>query len=96
MGTISIADELLLNVTHDRQIDFLLPGVKPTNSYIQIPICFSVSFRGDKLARVRVYFDPASVMKQAGLTEKDLAVRGREITKKLEDDSFKIDSMVAP
>lgn len=96
VGTNSIVDELLLNITHDRPIEFLLPGVKPTNSYIQIPICFSVSFRGDKLARARAYFDLASLMKQTGLTEADLAVWGREETKKLENDSFKIDSKVAP
>jgi len=32
-----VVDELVLSFTHDREIDFILPGVPPTGRYIELP-----------------------------------------------------------
>jgi carboxymethylenebutenolidase len=32
-----VVDELVLSFTHNREIDFILPGVPPTGRYIELP-----------------------------------------------------------
>jgi carboxymethylenebutenolidase len=37
IGEDQVVDELVLSFTHDREIDFILPGVPPTGRYIELP-----------------------------------------------------------
>ena len=46
---------------------WLFPGVPPTHRKITMDIVVVVQFRGDKLACERIYWDHASVLRQAGL-----------------------------
>jgi len=34
IGKDQVVDELILSFTHDREIDFVLPGVSPTGRYV--------------------------------------------------------------
>ena len=67
MGDGQIVDEIRTTFTHDRPMEWFLPGVPPTHRRIEIDIVAVVQFRGDKIARERIYWDQASVLRQAGL-----------------------------
>jgi carboxymethylenebutenolidase len=67
VGDGQLVDELHLRFTHDRPMEWFLPGVPPTNAPIDINIVAVVQFRGDKLACERIYWDHATVLRQVGL-----------------------------
>jgi carboxymethylenebutenolidase len=67
VGDGQLVDELHMVFTHDRPMDWLLPGVPPTGRRISLDVVVVVQFRGDKLATERIYWDHASVLRQAGL-----------------------------
>ena len=84
VGTDRIVDELIFCFTHDREIDWMLPGVAPTGKYVEVPLVAIVCFRGDKLYHEHIYWDQASVLVQLGLLKRDgLPVVGIESAQKL-------------
>ena len=38
IGADRVVDEMLFSFTHDREIDWMLPGVKPTGKRVEIPL----------------------------------------------------------
>jgi carboxymethylenebutenolidase len=86
VGPDRVIEEKVFCFTHTIEMDWLLPGVKPTGRYIEIPLVVVVSFRGDKLYNEHIYWDQASVLAQAGLLDpKGLPVAGAEQARKLLD-----------
>jgi carboxymethylenebutenolidase len=84
VGTDRIVDELIFCFTHDREIDWMLPGIPPTGKYVEVPLVAIVCFRGDKLYHEHIYWDQASVLVQLGLLKRDgLPVVGIESAQKL-------------
>lgn len=89
VGADRVVDELLFCFTHDREIDWMLPGVKPTGKYVEIPLVAIVCFRGDKLYNEHIYWDQASVLVQIGLLDPTgLPVAGVETARKLIDETL--------
>lgn len=90
VGTDRVVDEMLFCFTHDREIDWMLPGIPPTGRYVEVPLVAIVNFRGDKLYHEHIYWDQASVLVQIGLLEPAHvpAVAGRETAQKLIDPSL--------
>jgi carboxymethylenebutenolidase len=87
IGADRIVDEMLFCFTHDIEIDWMLPGVKPTGKYVEIPLVAIVNFRGDKLYHEHIYWDQASVLVQIGLLDpKGLPTAGIETAKKIVDE----------
>lgn len=88
VGADRIVDEHILCFTHDRRIDWMLPGIPPTGKYVEIPLIAIVSFRGDKLYNEHIYWDQASVLAQVGLLDStQLPIVGAECARKLLDPS---------
>jgi len=88
IGDNRIVDELIFCFTHDREIDFLLPGVAPTHKYVEVPLVAIVTFEGDKIANEHIYWDQASVLVQIGLLDPmGLPVAGVETARKVLDRS---------
>lgn len=56
IGTDRVVDEMLFCFTHTREIDWMLPGIKPTGKYVEIPLVAIVCFRGDKLYNEHIYW----------------------------------------
>ena len=84
-----LVDEMLFCFTHDIEIDWMLPGVKPTGKYVEIPLVAIVKFRGDKLYNEHIYWDQASVLVQIGLLKAEgLPVAGVETANKLVDEKL--------
>lgn len=84
VGADRIVDEHILCFTHNRVMDWILPGVAPTGKYVEIPLIAIVSFRGGKLYNEHIYWDQASVLAQVGLLDPtNLPIVGAECSKKL-------------
>jgi carboxymethylenebutenolidase len=45
VGKDQVVDELILSFTHDREIDFILPGVPTTGRYVELPHVVIMNFR---------------------------------------------------
>lgn len=84
-----LVDEMVFCFTHDIEIDWMLPGIKPSGKYVEVPLVAIVKFRGDKLYNEHIYWDQASVLVQIGaLDPKGLPVAGAETAKKLVDENL--------
>jgi len=69
VGDGQIVDELHMTFTHGKRMNWLLPNIPPTNRTIVMDLVVVVQFRGDKIACERIYWDHASVLRQAGLSK---------------------------
>jgi carboxymethylenebutenolidase len=67
VGDGQLVDEIRTTFTHDRPMEWFLPGVPPTHRTVDIDIIVVVQFRGDKIASERIYWDQATVLRQVGL-----------------------------
>jgi carboxymethylenebutenolidase len=72
-GDGQIVDEIRTRFTHDRPMEWFLPGVPPTHKPVDIDIIVVVQFRDDKIACERIYWDQAKVLRQIGLLEISMA-----------------------
>ncbi len=96
IGENRLVDELIFCFTHDREIDFLLPGLKPTHKYVKVPTVAIVTFEGDKIANEHIYWDQASVLVQIGLLNPEgLPVAGVETAEKVLDKTLPSNSLLA-
>jgi carboxymethylenebutenolidase len=84
VGTDRVVDEMVFEFTHTIKMDWMLPGVEPTNRHVKIPLIVVVHFRHGKLAHEHIYWDQASVLAQIGLLDaKSLPVAGVETAEKV-------------
>lgn len=84
VGVDQLVDELIFSFTHSDEMPWMLPGVAPTNKYVEVPLVAIVRFRDGKLAHEHIYWDQASVLKQIGLiTDSSLPVFGAETAKRV-------------
>ena len=84
IGVDRVVDEMVFEFTHTIKMDWMLPGVEPTNRHVKIPLIVVVHFRHGKLAHEHIYWDQASVLAQIGLLDaKSLPVAGVETAEKV-------------
>ncbi|KAF2008452.1 dienelactone hydrolase [Aaosphaeria arxii CBS 175.79] len=69
VGVDRVVDEMLVSFTHTDDMDWILPGVAPTNKRVEIPMVSIVAVRGGKLVSEHMYWDQASVLVQVGLLD---------------------------
>ncbi|KAI1195328.1 hypothetical protein F5X97DRAFT_245735 [Nemania serpens] len=67
VGVDRVVDEFVFSLTHDRVVDWLLPGVPPTHKSLRIPFTSVVNIRGDRLYHEHIHWDQGTVLAQAGL-----------------------------
>lgn len=67
VGVDRVIDEFVFSFTHDRVIDWILPGVPPTHKYARIPFTSVVNVRGDRLYHEHIAWDQATALRQLGL-----------------------------
>ena len=84
IGKDQIVVELVLSFTHDRQWDYLLPGIPPTGKRVELPHVVVMKFENGKVACERLYWDQASLLVQVGLLDPgNLPVVGIEQARRL-------------
>src|SRR5215475_2574241 len=83
IGTDRLVDEMVFEFTHTIKMDWMLPGVAPTDKHVKVPLVVIVSFRDGKLAHEHIYWDQAGVLVQLGLLDAEtLPVAGAEAAEK--------------
>jgi carboxymethylenebutenolidase len=89
IGCDRLVDEFVIKFTHSLQMDWLLPGVPPTNKPVEVAIVTVIQFQDGKMASERIYYDQASILVQVGLLDSEkLPVAGVEIARKVLDDEL--------
>ena len=86
IGIDRVVDEMVFEFTHTIKMDWMLPGVEPTNKHVKVALVVIVHFRDGKLAHEHIYWDQASVLAQLGLIDAArLPVAGVESAEKVLD-----------
>jgi carboxymethylenebutenolidase len=86
VGKDQVVDELILKFTHDREIEYLVPGIPPTGKYVELPHVVVMKFVGNKIAHEHIYWDQASLLAQIGLLDaNNIPVKGIEESRKLQE-----------
>ncbi|KAJ7265855.1 hypothetical protein B0H12DRAFT_173017 [Mycena haematopus] len=67
VGSDRVVDEFIFHATHDKQIDWLLPGVPPTGKKIAIPMLGVINIRGDRLYHEHIWWDQGTALMQVGI-----------------------------
>ncbi|KAE8409391.1 hypothetical protein BDV37DRAFT_268048 [Aspergillus pseudonomiae] len=49
IGIDRVVDKFIMTLTHDSEIDWLIPGIPPTGRHLEIPFVAAVNIRGDRL-----------------------------------------------
>ena len=87
IGTDQLVDEMLFSFTHTSEVDWMLPGIKPTGRKVEVPLVAIVRFADGKVAHEHIYWDQASVLVQVGLLDpKGLPAAGVETARKVGDE----------
>jgi carboxymethylenebutenolidase len=69
VGDTSIAEEVVLSFTHDREMPWILPGVEPTGRRVVAPTLAVVGFRDGKVRFEHIWWDQGAVLAQIGLLD---------------------------
>ena len=69
VGEDQLVDEILFKFTHSVEMDWMLPGVAPTDRRVEVALVVIVRFRDGKLAHEHIYWDQATVLAQIGLLD---------------------------
>lgn len=97
VGTDQLVDEMVFKFTHTIVMDWMLPGIPPTNKQVEVPLVAIVRFRDGKLAHEHIYWDQASVLVQLGLLDSsNLPVAGVESAHKVLDPSLPPSTLMQP
>ena len=90
VGQDRVVDEVIISFTHDREIDYMLPGLVPTGKYVEIPHVVIMKFIKGKIAYEHIYCDQASVLAQLGLLDqKSLPITGIQQSKRIKELIYK-------
>lgn len=83
IGVDRVVDEMVVSFTHSDEIDWILPGVPPTDKFVEIAVVSIIVVRGGKLVSEHMYWDQASVLVQVGLLDPKV------VPKKMKDGGLK-------
>lgn len=67
VGDDFLIEEAILLLTHSCEIPFLVPGVAPTGTSLEVPFIVIVAFRGGLMQSERLYWDQAALLRQLRL-----------------------------
>ncbi|KAJ7047783.1 NTF2-like protein [Mycena alexandri] len=79
VGSDRVVDEFILHATHDKQIDWLLPGVPPTGKKIAIPMVGVINIRGDRLYHEHIWWDQGTALMQVGIIPTHVPIDGKTL-----------------
>ena len=66
-GADRIVEEMVMRFTHTIEMDWLLPGVRPTRRSAEFALVGVVQFKSGKIAAEHLYWNQATVLSQLGL-----------------------------
>lgn len=78
-----IVEEYVLRFTHTLNMDWLLPGVPPTDRKAEFVLVVIIHFENGKMASEHLYWDQATVLSQLGILDTPVAAAGIESAARL-------------
>src|SRR5258707_13400275 len=79
VGKDILAEEAVYQFTHDRVMDWMIPGVPPTGKRVEVGVVGIIKFENGKIASEHLYWDHASVLAQLGVVDRaKVPVKGLE------------------
>jgi carboxymethylenebutenolidase len=95
IGSDQLVEELVLKFMHSIKMDWMLPGIPPTNRRVEVALAVVVRFRDGKVAHEHIYWDQASVLVQIGLLDPtELPIAGVETAQKVLNPSLPANSLL--
>ncbi len=95
IGTDQLVDEMVAKFTHTVWMEWMLPGLAPTEKRVEVPVVAIVQFRDGKLAHEHIYWDQASVLVQLGLLNPGtLPVVGIDSARKVIDPNLPSNALI--
>jgi hypothetical protein len=71
-GDDCIVEQSIVTCQHSENIDWILPGVRPTKKQIKVPLCTVTNYQNSLIVSRFVYWDQASVLRQIGVLPRSL------------------------
>lgn len=83
---------MVIECTHSKQMNWLLPGLAPTNKKLKFPLIAVVRFKNRKIHHEHIWWDQATIFKQLGLIPDGFPAKtfGSETADQLIKDSERI------
>ncbi len=95
VGVSRVVDELVIRFTHTVQMDWVLPGIPPTGKRIEFAMVVVVYTEGDRISAENLYWDSATIMRQAGLlNDPKLPVLGAESARNMLSHSAPLNELI--
>lgn len=85
IGADRLVEEAIYRFTHTIAMDWMLPGIPPTNKPVELALVGIIHFRDGKIASEHLYWDQASVLVQLGVIPADTpGIGGNEGNRQLD------------
>jgi carboxymethylenebutenolidase len=95
IGAERVVDELILKFTHTVRMDWVLPNVPPTGKRIEVAMVVVVTFEGNKIKSENLYWDNATILKQAGLIhDPKLPILGAESARNMSSPTEPLNQLI--
>jgi carboxymethylenebutenolidase len=70
IGKDILAEEAVYQFTHNRIMDWLIPGILPTGKRVEVGVVALIKFENGKIATEHVYWDHSIVLAQLGVIDR--------------------------
>ena len=75
-GADCIVEEMVMRFTHTIEMDWILPGVRPTGRSAEFALACVIQFEAGKVASEHLYWDQATLLSQMGVLDHPIAAAG--------------------
>ena len=75
-GDNRIAEEMVVRFTHSIDMDWLLPGLRPTHRRAEFVLAAIIEFEAGKVAHEHLYWDQTTLLSQMGVLDHPMAAAG--------------------
>jgi carboxymethylenebutenolidase len=75
-GNDRIVEEMVMRFTHTIDMDWILPGVRPTGRRAEFVLAGIIQLQDGKVAHEHLYWDQATVLSQMGVLNHPMAAAG--------------------
>jgi carboxymethylenebutenolidase len=75
-GNDRIVEEMVMRFTHTIDMDWILPGVRPTGRRAEFVLAGIIQLQDGKVAHEHLYWDQATLLSQMGVLDHPLAAAG--------------------
>ena len=82
-GNDRLVEEMVMRFTHSIEMDWILPGLRPTGRTAEFALAGIIQFERGKVAHERLYWDQATLLSQMGVLNHLMAARGVDSAQQL-------------